>query len=132
MNTEPPNLPDDSFPLALRLFGVVPLGIGVTVLGFLWSQPFGEFGSPPLFFRIFGSFVALGFVLFGINWVRGTDRLKQRRLGESGSAVPTAPGEGYVCPSCAAPLAADADVSPLGDVKCPHCGRWFNIHGKQA
>ena len=35
------------------VFGLVFFGIGLTVIGFLWGAPFGEFGSPPLVFRIF-------------------------------------------------------------------------------
>ncbi|MCA9081995.1 MAG: hypothetical protein KDA58_15645, partial [Planctomycetaceae bacterium] len=54
-----------------RVIGIVPLGIGITVIVFLWSQPFGEFHSPPLFFRIFGSFVALFFCLIGGGLVFG-------------------------------------------------------------
>jgi hypothetical protein len=127
----------------VRLFGIVPLGIGLTVLGFLWLTPFHEFGSPPLFFRLFGSFVALPFVFVGAaalfgnpeSWAKA--RIEQaRRLRnlaqEAGLSEnrPAQPGSsaGYVCPSCNAPLGEKADVSPSGDVKCLHCGRWFNIH----
>jgi DNA-directed RNA polymerase subunit RPC12/RpoP len=35
---------------------------------------------------------------------------------------------GYQCAHCGATLGEQADVSPHGDVKCAHCGRWFNIH----
>jgi uncharacterized Zn finger protein (UPF0148 family) len=39
------------------------------------------------------------------------------------------PGAGtYVCPHCAAPLQGKVDVSPSGDVKCPFCNSWFNVH----
>ncbi len=42
---------------------------------------------------------------------------------------PPAEGKGnYACPSCGASLTDNADVSPLGDAKCGHCGRWFNVH----
>jgi hypothetical protein len=53
----------------IRLAGIIPLGIGLTVLGFLWSSSLDEFGRSPflLFFRIFGSFIALGFVLTGFG-----------------------------------------------------------------
>ncbi len=43
---------------------IVPIGIGLSVLGFLWFGQDRYFG-PPLFFKIFGSFIALGFVGFG-------------------------------------------------------------------
>jgi DNA-directed RNA polymerase subunit RPC12/RpoP len=116
-----------------RLIGIVPLGIGLTVLGFLWLTPFDEFGSPPLFFRIFGSFVALGFVLFGVGIIAASFGLRGMRLPRPGDAdVPPAvslPGDaGYQCAHCGATLGEKADVSPHGDVKCAHCGRWFNIH----
>ncbi len=130
-----------------RVIGIVPLGIGLTLLVSLWSQPFGGFHSPPLFFRIFGSFVALFFVFMGGGLVFGSManpdglmgmlREAQRRQREleaelredaaPGPANHREPG-GYTCTSCGAPLSGNADVSPHGDVKCSHCGRWFNIH----
>jgi hypothetical protein len=126
------------------LFGIVPLGIGLTVLGFLWFTPFGEFHSPPLFFRVFGTFVAIPFVfiggaaiLGGLGLIAGTTHSRaeamakdlKRELSEgAGTVAPSARSTGYVCPSCSAPLGEKADVSPSGDVKCAHCGRWFNIH----
>jgi len=54
-----------------RLMGIVPLGIGITVIAFLWGAPFGEFGSPPLFFRFFGSFIAPAFVMVGVGILFG-------------------------------------------------------------
>lgn len=137
------NEPSDGKWLAI-LFGIVPLGIGLTVLGYLWFTPFGQFHSPPLFFRIFGSFVALPFVFIGGTAILGglglitpptrsraetmANSLK-RELAEGSSPVaPSGRSAGYVCPSCNAPLGEKADVSPSGDVKCGHCGRWFNIH----
>lgn len=129
----------------VRLMGVVPLGVGLTVLGFLWGAPFGEFGSPPLFFRMFGSFVALAFVLQGLALLSGSltspQRLKQvleqfKTLRDE-TRLPLErdpPGSalGYQCASCGAPLDSSADVSPHGDVKCSHCGKWFNIHSPQG
>lgn len=47
------------------VFGLVFAGIGLTVIIFLWGAPFGEFGSPPVIFRIFGSFIAIAFVAMG-------------------------------------------------------------------
>jgi hypothetical protein len=115
------------------VFGLVFFGIGLTVIVFMWS---GEgFGAPPLFFRIFASLIATCFVAVG-----GAVAYGSIRALASGNAVslPTAgptsldPQTGspvnYVCPACGAPLAERADVSPKGDVKCSHCGRWFNIH----
>lgn len=34
----------------------------------------------------------------------------------------------YQCNRCGAALPPKATVSPQGDVKCEHCGGWFNIH----
>ncbi|WP_437229348.1 hypothetical protein SH661x_001394 [Planctomicrobium sp. SH661] len=122
------------------LFSLIPLGIGVTVLGFLWLTPFDQFGSPPLFFRVFASFIAFGFILFGAaamtNAFYGPDFMAQmreqmhradlsKRFQEPRS---TASPQGYICSQCGAPLGKNPDVSPLGDVKCTHCGKWFNIH----
>lgn len=133
-----------------RLFGIIPLGIGLTVLGFLWGAPFGQFGSPPLFFRVFGSFVALGFVMFGgvmiasgslIKSQGGQLRNMMQDLSEAarggierpprstdGTSAAAEPKVGYDCPNCGASLGEDCDVSPSGDAKCNYCKRWFNIH----
>jgi hypothetical protein len=135
----------------IRLIGIVPLGIGLTVLAFAWSSGFGGMGVP-IFFRLFFSFIALGFVIMGAGIVFGgggltapqelIDRfLDFRQQMESGmrargkmsaddqKQTPQMVSEGYVCPSCNAPIGTNADVSPHGDVKCSHCGRWFNVHG---
>ncbi len=122
-----------------RLIGIVPLGIGLTVLGFLWGSPWNEFGSPPLVFRIFGSFIALGFLLFGCLFlfakpVSPTAQLKALRdeLREAGltetpvTSEPPQPGK-LKCPNCGS-SPGKAEVSPHGDVKCDHCSRWYNVH----
>lgn len=130
-----------------KAIGIVPFGIGMTVLGFLWLTPFNQFGSPPLFFRIFGSFIALAFVMTGVaifkgagmhpgNHLHGNFNQMRRSMGRpgpvDGPAEPSASSEtpqvGYDCPNCGAALGDDADVSPGGDVKCVYCKRWFNIH----
>ncbi len=137
-----------------RLIGIVPLGIGLTVLAFAWSDGFGGPGVP-VFFRLFFSFVALGFVLMGgatlFAGLKGgvasglvDQALDLRQQLEEGlrargmtrptedqqsPAAPRMTSEGYICPSCNAPIGKNADVSPHGDVKCSHCGRWFNVHG---
>lgn len=111
------------------VFGFVFGGIGVTVIGFLWTAQ--GFGAPPLFFKIFGSFIALAFVAIGgtlfFSALKG-----QPTPSDTSLAPPTSPlgsGAGYTCPACGARLGADADVSPKGDVKCGYCRKWFNIHG---
>ncbi len=111
------------------VFGCVFVGIGVSVLGFLWSQPFGGFGSPPLFFRIFGSFIAIPFVAIGgfIAYSSITGIGMRKWKSNSSSSVNEKQGV-YSCPNCNAPLSGSLDVSPHGDVKCGHCHGWFNIH----
>ncbi len=103
----------------------------MSVIVFLWSQPFGEFGAPPLFFRVFGSLVALPFVAIGGTAAYNAVTGKSVGLAGPGkaSAKGSPTGVGYQCPSCGAPLPSDAEVSPHGDVKCSHCNRWFNVHG---
>ena len=34
----------------------------------------------------------------------------------------------YQCPACGARIQEGDEVSPKGDVKCPYCTGWFNIH----
>jgi hypothetical protein len=120
--------------------GLIFAGIGVTVLIFLWGMPFGEFGSPPIFFRIFGSFIALAFVVIGgssaMAVVFVTDKTNQfvdNALEQSDSltdCIPQNTQTSYSCPKCGAPLGTDADVSPHGDAKCAYCSAWFNIHSQ--
>jgi len=122
------------------LFGFVFCGIGLTVLGNLWFTSFGGFGSPPLFFRIFGSFIAIAFVGLGGAMAFGAilgKQLVQQHLdaveaedGDIDGKVDASSGERrYTCHHCGAPLADEVDVSPHGDVKCTYCNTWFNIHG---
>jgi predicted RNA-binding Zn-ribbon protein involved in translation (DUF1610 family) len=132
-----------------RLMAIIPFGIGMTVLISLWSAPFGAFHSPPLFFRVFGSFIALAFVLTGIGIFVGAGKIGDpRRMAQtlqemqkelagnqpkrgtsSGETADTSSSKvGYDCPNCGAALGKEADVSPSGDVKCGYCERWFNIH----
>ncbi len=125
------------------VFGFVFFGIGITVLIFMWAAPFGEFGSPPLFFRVFASFIALAFVAMGgtvcAGAIRGRSPLGTSHIARAQSLIdemadgrepPSASQAGYRCPHCGAPLSEGSDASPHGDVKCGHCNCWFNIHGK--
>lgn len=133
-----PNLSGGPGRFVGAVFGLVFLGIGLTVIGFLWGAPFGEFGSPPLFFRIFGSFIALAFVAMGgataYGAITGINRLSaiQKTMKQSGSnsSANLSGRESYSCDRCGAPLNSGADVSPRGDVKCAHCDGWFNIHAQ--
>jgi DNA-directed RNA polymerase subunit RPC12/RpoP len=132
--------------IVFGVFGFAFAGIGLTTLGFLWGTPFNQFGSPPLFFRIFGSFIALCFVAMGGSTcfaaVMGArsfgarlplDQIKD--LQDSFGPGPTDPlvphsssPLNYSCSNCGAQLSTQSEVSPLGDVKCSFCHQWFNIH----
>jgi hypothetical protein len=115
------------------VFGFAFLGIGLMTLITLWGAPFGGFHSPPLVFRIFGSFIALVFTVAGgtIAWTAVTSRSALGGLPPIPSSPPNRGGRvDYTCPKCSAPLTDKADVSPHGDVKCSHCNSWFNIHAR--
>lgn len=133
------------------LFSLVPLGVGLSVLGLVWSEPFVGFGSIPIFIRLFASCVAAPFVLIGLAGIYGAFtgsgpfeqaagkfRTLEQRLREQGqnvpgvaSAAPLATSKAnYTCPNCSATLGDRSDVSPHGDAKCTHCNRWFNIHSR--
>lgn len=148
MNGGKPNPDQDNIRDAAGRFiggamGFIFGGIGLTVLAFLWGTPFDQFGSPPLFFRVFGSFIALAFVVIGggtfVAAISGS-RLSAARTASSRTASQNEPCNGdapqltgslhYSCPSCGAPLGDKIDVSPHGDAKCTYCSGWFNIHGK--
>ncbi|WP_417849668.1 hypothetical protein [Thalassoglobus sp.] len=124
----------------IRFMGLVPLGIGLTLIFSLWTG-IPPFGFAPLFFKIFGTFVAIPFVVIGMSTLSGklSPEHRIRSMMENmhqlnprpddGPAAPLADvTAGYQCDGCGASLAENADVSPHGDVKCNHCGRWFNIH----
>lgn len=126
-------------------FGLIFAGVGVVVIGSLWFAEDG-FGSPPLIVRLIGSFIALGFIVMGgtvaassflagnvLEKVQHTMREANQHI--AARAAPdssTAPPRGYTCPHCGGGLGEKADVSPMGDTKCGFCGRWFNVHGRQA
>jgi DNA-directed RNA polymerase subunit RPC12/RpoP len=117
------------------VFGLVFLGIGLVVIGSLWTAPFGAFGSPPLVSRLFGTLIAVAFVAMGggIAVASFLGRQTGNAAGSTASsspppASPSPSSSAYLCSKCGAPLADKVDVSPHGDVKCTYCGAWFNIH----
>lgn len=124
----PPRSPPLFALVFMSMFGF----IGLAVLIFMWTQPRDAFGAPPLFFRVFASFIAIAFMAvgFGVPLSELRRRRGQHAAGEgSGSSGPTAAGPaGYRCPQCGAGLGREAEVSPSGDVKCPYCQKWWNVH----
>lgn len=116
----------------MAVFGLVFGGIGLCVLGLVWSDA-GSFA--PTFMRIFASLIAVAFVAFGgvmaVTAIRGAVALPNLPLPTTASIPEPQPSPGvYTCPHCGGGLNDSADVSPMGDAKCAFCGRWFNIHGK--
>lgn len=112
-------------PLFMLLFFSIFGFIGIAVLVFLWGSGDG-FHSPPLIFKVFGSFIALGFMAMGFGVPLSAIR-KSKRLSEGGGVNRTVNPGTYGCPNCGANV-KDAEVSPSGDVKCPYCNGWWNIH----
>lgn len=112
----------------LGVFGFVFGGAGVALLVFLLTA--SGWDAPPPFFRVVGSLMAIAFIAFGGTMVFASFRGRAMQVNSSSAdrAAGAAASVGYTCPSCGATLGKDADVSPLGDVKCTFCGRWFNVH----
>jgi len=128
--TPPPTVPTGPARFLGVVIGIVFGGIGLSVIGFLWGTR--GFGEPPLFFKLFGSFIAIAFVAVGgsaiFAAIKGVPSLPENTI----SGVPDSghgDSSGYKCPACGARLGEGADVSPKGDVKCGYCKQWFNIHG---
>ncbi|MES2660841.1 MAG: hypothetical protein V4689_19605 [Verrucomicrobiota bacterium] len=100
--------------------------IGIAVMAFLWGSGDG-FGSPPLFFKVFGSFIALGFMVMGFGVPLSLLRKRKGVVELMEEMIPKPPPAQLACPNCGANL-GNADVSPSGDAKCSYCKGWFNIH----
>jgi hypothetical protein len=117
-------------PLFVLLFFSIFGFIGIAVIAFLWGSGDG-FGSPPLFFKVFGSLIALGFIAMGFGVPlgavrRGKEMEKLIERGLTPQPPPPVP-ETLQCPTCGANV-GKAEVSPSGDVKCAYCHGWWNIH----
>ena len=72
------------FALVFGVFGVV----GLLIIGFLWSQRGGDFGSPPVLVRLIGSAIGLVFVLMGFGGAFGI-LSASRHVGAPGDAAGT-------------------------------------------
>jgi hypothetical protein len=76
-------------------------------------------------------FVAVGGALaFSAITGRGMTAQPRAPGATTTPSSPATPAGGYTCPHCGGGLDRGADVSPMGDVKCSFCGRWFNVHGR--
>jgi hypothetical protein len=118
-------------PLFILLFFSIFGFIGIAVIAFLWGSGNG-FGSPPLFFKVFGSLIALGFIAMGFGFPlsmlrRGKTVEDPTARGLPSQPPPPGPPANLVCPACGANV-GKAEVSPSGDVKCSYCHGWWNIH----
>jgi hypothetical protein len=89
----------------IRLAGIIPLGIGLTVLGFLWSST-----------ETFQEQIK----------ARHRELLDAEQTAPLRSTSPPAPGK-LKCSNCGS-SPQSGEVSPHGDVKCDHCSRWYNVH----
>jgi hypothetical protein len=137
-------------PIAVRVIGLVPIGVALLVLSGVWFG-FGDvpLNDMPLFAKLFASLVASMFLFVGLAFLSGgslvkkqiEERQRQRaqRSAETQAPEPSrdAPttssmpktAKGWNCPQCAAPLGEDTRISPSGDVLCPFCENWFNVRG---
>ena len=131
----PTKSPLRRLPIFMMLFVSLFGFMGVAVLIFLWAPSSDGFGAPPLFFRVFGSFIALAFMAMGFGLPISALMARSGTAGDSPdsgdlstSGTPPSARPGYSCPHCGAALGKDADVSPKGDAKCVYCNKWWNIH----
>jgi len=138
-----PAFSDTALRLILGLFGFAFAGCGIAVLRMLWLPPANRFDlfdvvskiifsiSALVFFLAFGVvllFLAI-FCKFGPATRADFDKFNQTEAEglPNDSAAPSSPVN-YSCSHCGATLMNQADVLPLGDVKCSFCHKWFNIH----
>ena len=108
--------------LFMSIFGF----IGIAVMMFLWGADDG-FGSPPLFFRVFGSLIAMGFIVMGFGMPLSLLRKRKGAVGVLDEMMRRPPLAQLACPNCGANV-GNTEVSPSGDAKCSYCKGWFNIH----
>jgi hypothetical protein len=139
--TQPPPPPQErSAPVSQAgrfiagVFGLAFACIGLVIIGTLW---FGDgMGDPPVIFKLVGSCIAVCFVAMGgtmaFSAITGRGMMAQQSATNATTtkASPGGATGGYTCPHCGAGLDRNAEVSPMGDVKCSFCGRWFNVHGR--
>jgi hypothetical protein len=106
--------------------------IGLSILIGLWTTK--GFGEPPIFFKIFGSFIAIAFMAMGFGVPITALRKGDSSFSMPNGGHPTAsrsprPPNTYDCPHCGANV-GKVEVSPSGDIKCSYCNEWWNTHQK--
>ncbi|MDA3962676.1 MAG: hypothetical protein PF961_17970 [Planctomycetota bacterium] len=139
---------------AVQIFGIFIASIfgliGLTMLVTLWG--ISGFGSPPLIFKLFGSFICLAFIgvsaFIAIGALRGPVLLRRAQQANRSAAqtqgtpahrspagtAASAPASNDClgCPNCGAAVTSDDEISPSGDVKCRHCTSWFNVRARST
>lgn len=121
-------------PIVMMLFFSVFGFIGLTLLVVMWGGTLDGFGGPPVFFKIFVSFIAAAFMIMGFGVPlsalfasRAAGGAPEDPASPGATPPPPKPSAGYQCPHCGAGLEKQ-EVSPGGDVKCAYCHKWYNIH----
>ncbi|HZZ73102.1 MAG TPA: hypothetical protein VFE24_12680 [Pirellulales bacterium] len=118
-------------------FGIAFGGVGIAVAVGMWGADAGPFGGAPLLFKVVATLIAIPFIVFGAVAVlaclfgkRGLQSGVEE--GRRAQDLPQQAGPANLhCPNCGAPWGAGAEgASPHGDVKCAHCGAWYNIYGR--
>jgi uncharacterized protein YjeT (DUF2065 family) len=109
---------EESMSFIPRLMGIMPFGIGLTVLFFIWFGDVRPFGGAPLVFRVFASFVAMGFVLTGLMIFKAPSLLKSQHQNMLDRVRELSKAAGHDL--------VDSSATPDGrsqvNYSCPNCG----------
>lgn len=99
----------------MRIFGIIPLGIGLAAIGFLWFGSFGSLGTPPLIVRICGTCVALPFLLIGVSQLLlNPDSALDQQMEQLAQSLPKTPAPPIpAAPLTAAPVSAPRAAAPV-------------------
>ena len=104
----------------------------------LWFRASDGFGGLPLFLRLMGSLIAVAFIVVGatVIWLVTLIMREPESLARPAKLAGEA-AKGHLpyslahdCPRGGAPSPGSTDVMENGDIKCHHCGSWFNVRGK--
>ncbi|WP_437188138.1 hypothetical protein SH668x_001568 [Planctomicrobium sp. SH668] len=121
----------------LHLLTVIPfivavLGLSTTLIVFIWS---GVFGPVHVFFKIVGTWIGICAISVTVGMIANSMRIVSQSPASSQPAMPhggQSQSPRYHCEHCSAKLDKESTVSPLGDIQCTYCGKWFNIHRPHA